>query len=219
MERTVQPELLDSLAPDHPDAVRNRRDLRLTNAVMGNPRWFSRTLPALLRSAEHVLDLGAGTGELAHRLNRAGLATDGLDLWPAPAGWPAGRAWHRTDLQHFDGFASYPAVIGNLIFHQFNANELKRLGRRLDTGTRLILASEPARRRRSQVLYRTLAPLCGANHVSLHDAHVSIAAGFLGRELPDLLGLDPAHWNIHCSTTFIGAYRMIAIRLDASASR
>lgn len=76
MERTVQPELLDSLAPDHPDAVRNRRDLRLTNAVMGNPRWFSRTLPALLRSSERVLDLGAGTGELAHRLNRAGLATD-----------------------------------------------------------------------------------------------------------------------------------------------
>ena len=31
------------------------------------------------------------------------------------------------------------------------------------------------------------APLLGANHVSLHDAHVSIAAGFLGDELPRAL--------------------------------
>jgi len=38
----LQAELLDSLPPDHPDALHNRRDLRLTNALMGNSRWFQR---------------------------------------------------------------------------------------------------------------------------------------------------------------------------------
>jgi len=218
MERTVQPELLDALAPDHPDAVRNRRDLRLTNAVMGNRRWFRRTLAALLRPSECVLELGAGTGELAHRLNRDGIATDGLDFWPPPPAWPAERRWLRTDLRQFSGYSPYAAVIGNLIFHQFTTAELAELGQRLDCAARVVVASEPARLRRSQILYRIFGPLCGANHVSLHDAHVSIAAGFLGAELPDLLGLNRRRWDIHCSCAPIGAYRMIAIRRDATAS-
>jgi hypothetical protein len=62
------------------------------------------------------------------------------------------------------------------------------------------------------VLYRTFAPLFGANHVSLHDAHVSIAAGFRDEELPRSLGLSRDHWRIECSWTTLGLYRMIAVR-------
>src|SRR5688572_14054246 len=40
MQRTVQPEILDSLPHDHPDALHNRRDLRLTNFVTGDHRWL-----------------------------------------------------------------------------------------------------------------------------------------------------------------------------------
>jgi hypothetical protein len=212
MQRTLHPELLDALPPDHPDAVHNRRDLRLTNQVVGNHRWLERTLPSLLRPGEVALELGAGTGELALRLRRRGVAIAGLDLWPRPKNWPAGHAWHRSDLRTFGGFDDYAAAIGNLIFHQFSDAELALVGQNLRRTARVILACEPQRRRASQVLYRTLAPLFGANHVSLHDAHVSIAAGFRNAELPQALGLDVSHWDIRCTSTVLGTYRMVAVR-------
>jgi hypothetical protein len=218
MQRTLQPELLDSLPPDHPDALHNRRDLRLTNAIVGNHRWLARTLPPLLRPGERALELGAGTGELGRRLARAGLTCDGLDLWPRPAAWPAECEWHRTDLLRFTGYAPYAVVVGNLIFHQFSAADLSALGAALQAGgVRTIVACEPARRRLSQLLYRTLGPLFGANHVSLHDAHVSIAAGFRGDELPRALGLAPAEWRIRRFTTLLGVYRLVAERRTAAA--
>lgn len=213
MQRTLEPELLDSLPPDHPDAVHNRRDLRLTNLALGSHRWIARTLPPLLRTGEHVLEIGAGTGELGLRLARQHLPMAGLDLWPRPPEWPADRAWHREDLRTFSGYSSYAAIIGNLIFHQFTDAELADLGEKILPTARVILACEPHRRRASQILYRTFAPLFGANHVSLHDGHVSIAAGFRADELPRALGLRAREWRIQCSTTLLGAYRMIAVRL------
>jgi hypothetical protein len=212
MQRQIQPELLDSLPADHPDALHNRRDLRLTNYLMGNYRWFARTLPRHVNEGERVLEIGAGTGEMGCRLRCAGIALDGLDLWPRPAEWTAASEWHRADLLNFDRYDRYPVVMGNLIFHQFTHEELAALGRKLSLSTRLIVASEPARRRLSQVFFARVAPLFGANHVSLHDAHVSIAAGFCDEELPQLLGLSPVEWKWECFSTTFGAYRMIAIR-------
>lgn len=212
LQRTLQPELLDSLPPDHPDALHNRRDLRLTNRAMGSHRWIARRIPALLRPRERVLEIGAGTGELGLMLAREGIAVDGLDLWPRPPDWPAERIWHRADLRGFDGYGGYEVFVGNLIFHQFSDEELGKLGRALARTARVIVASEPARQRRSQVLFRAFAPLFRANHVSLHDAHVSIAAGFLGDELPRVLGLRPDIWEIGCTVTTLGNYRMTAVR-------
>ncbi|MBI4623150.1 MAG: hypothetical protein HY736_08025 [Verrucomicrobia bacterium] len=212
MQRTLQPELLDSLPPHHPDALHNRRDLRLTNRIIGSHRWFERALPPWLRSGDLALELGAGTGELGLQLARAGLAVDGLDLWPRPDEWPPARAWHVADLRDFADYDRYAAVFGNLIFHQFSDADLATLGEKLARTARVIAACEPARRRFSQLLYRTFGPLFGANHVSLHDAHVSIAAGFRGGELPQALGLDAAKWTVHRTTTALGLYRMIAVR-------
>jgi hypothetical protein len=212
MLRRLQPELLDSLPADHPDALHNRRDLRLTNRVLGSHRWLTRLLGRRLAAGVVALELGAGTGELGESLARRGVNTDGLDLWPRPARWPAARAWHVADLRAFAGFGAYAAVFGNLIFHQFTERELRTLGDRIRRTTRLIVACEPHRRRLSQVLYRALAPLCGANHVSLHDAHVSIAAGFRRDELPRALGLATDEWEISCTTTMLGSYRMLATR-------
>jgi hypothetical protein len=61
-------------------------------------------------------------------------------------------------------------------------------------------------------LYDAGAALLGGSHVTRHDARVSIAAGFLGDELPAALGLDPRNWHWRCTTTALGAYRMIALR-------
>jgi hypothetical protein len=212
MQRTLQPELLDSLPVDHPAARHNRRDLRLTNQIAGNHRWVAQTLRRLRQENELALELGAGTGELGLRLQAAGVPIDGLDLWPRPAAWPAERAWHVADLRSFDGYERYAAVCGNLIFHQFSDADLAALGTRLRRSVRIIIASEPARRRLSQLLYRTFGPVLGANYVSLHDAHVSIAAGFRDDELPRILGLDDATWKIHRTTSLLGMYRMVAVR-------
>lgn len=212
MQRLLQPELLDSLPTDHPAALHNRRDLRLTNQIAGNHRWLARTLAPRLQTGELALELGAGTGELGLRLHAAGMAVDGLDLWPRPVSWPAARAWHVADLRTFDGFEGYAAVCGNLIFHQFSDRDLAALGARLGPAVRVILACEPARRRLSQWLYRAIGPLLGANYVSLHDAHVSIAAGFRGHELARALGLDEAKWEVRQSTTWLGVYQLIAVR-------
>lgn len=208
--RVVQPELLDSLPCDHPAAWHNRRDLRVTNAIMGNHRWLERVLRARVRRNERVLEVGAGTGEFVVRLRRRGWLVDGLDTWPAPAGV----RWHRADLRAFEGYGSYRVVFGNLVFHQFTAAELGALGSRFAEGPRLLVACEPARRRLSQWLYRAAGPVLGVNYVSRHDAHVSIAAGFVGDELPRLLGLDAGRWAWRCGTTALGAYRMVAWRRD-----
>ena len=212
MDRTVLPELLDTLPPDHPDALHNRRDLRIINAIMGNFRWFQQTLQTRRQPGEPVLEIGAGTGEMGLKLSAGIDHYAGLDLWPRPEGWPAHLAWHQYDLREFPRYADYPVVLGNLIMHQFRDDELGALGARLATTTRLIIACEPARRRRSQWVFRAIAPLLGANHVSLHDARTSIHAGFLGDELPRLLGLDPARWEFACTTGALGYYRMIAVR-------
>lgn len=211
MDRSLEPELLDSLPPDHPDALHNRRDIRLTNRAMGNHAWFARVLPTVVRPGERILEIGAGTGELIRRLAENGLAADGLDLWPPPPGWPADRVWHQADLRTFSRWAEYPVVVANLILHQFADAELRALGSAL-RHARVIAAREPARSRVSQVAYRCFAPIIGANHVSLHDAHVSIAAGFVGDELPRVLGLDAAAWDIQSGPAFLGAYVLLAVR-------
>jgi len=212
MRRTVQAELLDSLPVDHPAAVHSRRDLRLINRITGNHRWILGTLPGQLRPGESVLEIGAGTGELGRHLQRAGVPLDGLDLWPRPAAWPPNRSWHQSDLLSFTGFENYAALCGNLIFHHFSDAVLASLGRRLPPSIRIVVACEPARRRFYQVLFRILGPLGGANYVTRHDAHASIAAGFRGAELPLALGLTPAAWDLHCHTTALGILRLVAIR-------
>ncbi|HXA13825.1 MAG TPA: hypothetical protein VNW23_01750, partial [Opitutaceae bacterium] len=59
---------------------------------------------------------------------------------------------------------------------------------------------------------RGISPFIGAGHVTHHDAHVSIAAGFRGDELPRALGLDEKIWSWRCTSTSLGANRMIAQR-------
>ena len=213
MQRRLEPEILDTLPPGHPDALHNRRDLRLINQVMGNWRWFARTLPPLVRPGERVLELGAGTGELARALHPTVPRLDGLDRWPAPAGWPADASWHQTDVQDFTRWGDYPVVIGNLILHQFDATTLRALGDALSANARLIVLCEPFRHRRFQWIYAVCAPLFGANYVSRHDGRVSIAAGFCDDELPHALGFDPLLWRWHVVITGLGSYRLIAERL------
>ena len=210
--RLLHPELLDALPTDHPDARHSRRDLRVINRFMGNHRWFERALPPLLRPGEAVLELGAGTGELTQRLALRGLRVTGLDLCAPPAGRPETHRWLQTDLATFTGYADYPVIIGNLILHHFSDETLGQLGRQWRRHARLLLFSEPVRRRFSQHLIRGLGPLFGANRVTLHDATVSIAAGFHGDDLIRRLDLPDSEWICSVTSTLGGACRLVARR-------
>jgi 2-polyprenyl-3-methyl-5-hydroxy-6-metoxy-1,4-benzoquinol methylase len=207
--RLIQPELLDTLPPESTDARRSRRDLRVINWLMGNHRWIIRSVQPRLRHQERLVEIGAGSGELCQKLAGRGIAAAGLDRWPGPA-LPSSLVWHQADLRTFTGYADYQAVVANLVLHHLSDTELCQLGRKLNGGPRIICACEPTRRRLSQRLFSALGPVLGANSVTRHDALVSIAAGFLGDELPTALGLDNATWSIRCTQTLLGGYRMLA---------
>ncbi len=214
--REVQPEILDSLPQDHPDALGNRRDLRLINFLMGNFRWIGRNLAKVVNPTDTGLEIGAGDGWLGHHLGKrnrlpATVRIDGLDLWQRPSLWPESWGWRREDITAFSDFGRYNFVLANLILHQFEDRELREIGRRLRNGPRLILACEPRRHPLHLKQFQLLKPF-RLNRVSWHDGEVSIRAGFRDNELPRLLGLEEDRWKIRCRNSFLGACRMVAVR-------
>jgi hypothetical protein len=208
--RTLTPELLDILPADDPAARRARRDLRIFNAVMGNERWLISMVQTLVKPGERILEIGAGSGSLSRRLGRKGFCVDALDRTVPPRDWPENRRWHQCDLRDFSGWGHHPVVIANLFLHHFTADELGGLGARVAAHSRLVLACEPARRRRFQCLFLLLCVFCGAGGVSRHDGLASIAAGFSGDELARDLRLLRSNWVAVSRVCGRGAYRFIA---------
>ena len=216
MIRTVKPEILDLLPESHPDALHNRRDLLIFNHLMGNFRWFYGELNKRLADNDRLLEIGAGLGDLGRWLyprvlNRQDVLFDGLDRWSRPPHWPELWNWHQVDLRSFNGYDRYNIILANLVLHQFEDHELQQLGQAIGKRARLILISEPARRK-LHLLQVKLATILGTSYVTKHDARVSIEAGFINDELPRLLGLDLKHWECNCEVGFLGQYRMIAVR-------
>lgn len=216
MERVLENEILDTLPFEHPDALRNRREIRFLNGLMGNYRWLRRRIAEKGRPEDRYLELGAGSGDLRRYLMQCGfgeIALDGLDVCPRPADWTSERCWHQEDLKAFDGFDDYSVILGNLILHQFSDDELGEIGRRLEPHARLIVACELARRPLHLLQLRLLACF-GLGHVTRHDGAASIRAGFVRDELPHRLGLNPLRWRWRCQMGWRGQYLMLAERLD-----
>jgi len=165
-----------------------------------------------MHAGERVIELGSGTGELATILRPVAPLFDSIDRVPRPPAWPTDARWHQTDIQDFTGWNDYPVVIGNLILHHFDDDALRSLGAAISRHARLLVFSEPARKRFNQWVWNIAAPIGGANHVTRHDGRVSIAAGFLNDELPLALKLDPALWRWEITSGWLGTYRMIAER-------
>ena len=70
MKRIVQPELLDSLLPGDPRAIRSRRDLRRVNAWMANHAIMAKALQNNLNrfTPRQITELGAGDGNFLLRV-------------------------------------------------------------------------------------------------------------------------------------------------------
>ena len=205
----MQPELLDELPFDDPEALRSRRDIRWMNKLMGNLPWLreqlSRQRPA------RVVELGAGDGGFLEALQAEGRRLLGVDLAPRPAALGAGIEWVQGDLRELLNTrrVAGSVVIVNLLLHHFQDDELRAMGGALRE-SEAIFASEPLRSRRAVTAFSLLRPLM--NRVTWHDGRVSIRAGFRPGELPPLLGLTDEEWEIAESCTPLGVYRLSARR-------
>lgn len=213
--RVVRPEILDSLPPDHPAAVANRRDLRRLNRFMGTSSWIASSLEQWFVQGDHILEVGAGDGELGRFLRRRlpvlrRCQYTGLDRSHIrPADWPATWDWRCRDLLD-DDLAPRPHVlIANFLLHQFTDADLVRLGREI-VDIPVWIFCEPHRSRLALAGLAALRPF-GLHEVSWHDGRVSVRAGFRGGELADLLGADAAGRQTQVVIDRRGSYRLVSI--------
>ena len=231
MKRRVQRELLATLPPDDPCAVRSRRDLRRVNGWMRHHAIMAGALKNDLNglAPEQITELGAGDGTFLLRVAqkiRAGQASSlpvstevnatVLDLQKiVSAETLAGfrnLGW-RAEAVVSDVFdwpqTSGPAgvVIANLFLHHFEDAQLAELLRFVSGRARLFIAIEPRRAPWPLFCSRLLWAM-GCNDVTRHDAVASVRAGFSGHEL---FALWPEKQNWRVTEQRAGAFSHLFI--------
>lgn len=208
MKRVLEPEIIDGIEPDHPMAIRSRRDLRLINFLMGNERWIRRCVRRFPEAARRgIVELGAGGGELLASLSRLGPAT-GFDLVPRPAGIPERVRWIEGDFRDRLDQLRGGVLVANLFLHHLDERQLGELGERARE-YRVLAFAEPHRSEDALWMGERILPLVG--EATRHDMLVSIRAGFREGELPAALGLG-SDWRVCEQSTWRGGHRVLAWR-------
>lgn len=200
--------MLDHLDAGDPRALHSRRDLQRVNNLMGHPRILARALRHHINGSR-VVELGAGDGTCLLRVaRRIGAQKDTVravlvDRTPsvsaetregfAAAGWD-------IDVQQADVFEwlgrraeRSDVTIANLFLHHFSTAALSDLLAQACEKTRTFIACEP-RRSAAGIVGAHLLRFIGCCDVTLHDARVSVHAGFRERELS---ALWPRHARWH----------------------
>ena len=233
--RQVEPERLDELPPEDPDAIRSRRDLQLMTRWMGNARAIVHRLDqcGARRRVRLVVDLGAGDGTfllaVARRLGPAWRGTtavlvDRVLSMSAATRQALARAGWEVEVvtaDVFDGLARIPddddaLVLANLVLHHFHREPLRELLAHVAARARRFAACEPRRSRLALGASR-LVGLVGCNAVTRHDAVVSVRAGFERHELTELW---PAQSGWCVAERAVGPFShgFVAWRQEARAS-
>ncbi len=233
MHRTVDPEMLDHLAPGDPAARRSRRDLLRIHHVMGTRSIVARGWQSLCPGREaatplRVLDIGAGDGSLL-----LGVAARLAPRWPGvhltlmdrqdivtPAtlaafeavGWRATTEvadvldWAAAPLAAtHNGAAPRPwdLISTALFLHHFRQAELVALLAAVAARTTRFFACEP-RRSRMALAASHLVGAIGANAVTRQDAVLSVHAGFRHQEVSASWPGAAAQWQ--CTEYAAGAF-------------
>lgn len=209
LDRVIIPEILDSLNPADPRAIRSRRDLRLIDLFLGNSRWIVRQLQKQTPPPTRIIEIGAGEGTLCRKVQTALPASTvtGLDLIQRPASLPGAIQWIGGDFFQTLTNIEANACVGGLILHHFTAEALRDLGARLQSFRSLVFC-EPLRSRVPLFLSKLSCPFL--SEVTRHDMPASIRAGFRPGELPALLGLDSKKWSVRESSHWRGVLRLVA---------
>jgi hypothetical protein len=209
MKRIVQPEILDTLAPDDPHALRSRRDLRRVNAWMGNYSIMARALQNNFNgpAKKQITELGAGDGNfllrVAQKINSSNVSATLLDQKKnvsaetlarfSKLGWRAEAVvadvfdWPQTS-------EGAEVVIANLFLHHFKDPHLAELLQTISRRAKSFIAIEP-HRFRFALPSAQLLRLIGCSAITLHDAAASIRAGFLFQEISTLWP-DKKNWQL-----------------------
>jgi hypothetical protein len=212
MQRVVEPEIIDQLPPDHPDVARSRIDLKVINFLMGNERWIARQVREFPEArAKGVLEIGAGEGTLLEKLAKAhpGIPLKACDLAPRPPWLEERIAWDQRDVFECLAGESGGILAANLFLHHFEEPELRRFAP-LMRNFEVICINEPFRTAQTLMDARIMLPFVG--RATKHDMVVSIRAGFVPGELPELLGLASPEWRVREETSWRGGLRVLASR-------
>jgi hypothetical protein len=211
LERVIIPEILDSLNPADPRAIRSRRDLRLIDLYLGNSRWIVRQLKRQTPAPARIIEIGAGEGDLCRKIQTSlpSSTVTGLDLIQRPDNLPSDIQWIGGDFFQTLPNIDADACVGSLILHHFSDEALRDLGARLQS-FRSLTFCEPLRSRLPLFLSKLSAAFM--SEVTRHDMPASIRAGFRPGELPALFGLDSKKWSVRESSHWRGALRLAAWR-------
>jgi hypothetical protein len=211
LNRVIIPEILDSLDPSDPRAIRSRRDLRWIDLYLGNSRWIVRQLKTQTSPPAQIIEIGAGEGDLCCKIQNSlpSSTVTGLDLIQRPTNLPVSIQWIGGDFFQTLPNIDADACVGSLILHHFSDEALRDLGARLQS-FRSLTFCEPLRSRLPLFLSKLSCPFLSG--VTRHDMPASIRAGFLPGELATLLGLDSKKWSIRESSHWRGALRLAASR-------
>jgi len=205
MPRAVEPEILDELPVEAPEARTSRADLVRVNTLMGHAHLIRRALPG---AVTHLVDLGAGDGTLLLKMlqrDRGSIQhvtlVDRQRVISDTTVAQFGRLAVSLNIVVADVFQwlrestlRHPAIIANLFLHHFETRALKELLDLAANRCDVFIACEP-RRGAGPAFAASLLGLIGCNRVTRHDARISVRAGFSGRELTALWP-DAVKWRV-----------------------
>ena len=208
MNRLVDPEILDGLSEMAPEAQHSRRDLQLLNRIMGHARLVARNL-----AGKTFAEIGGGDGTLALEIARLSKIRDAkfklldqLSLLNETTrnefqklGWKVEAV--KADILDCN-IAPVDCMFANLFLHHFSDDQLRSLFVKLESNCSLFIACEPRRSNFAMLAARSIG-LLGCNHVTRHDARVSVRAGFSGN---DLTALWPGGRNWEITEKLAGSF-------------
>lgn len=226
--RCVLPEMLDSMNPEDPRAMRSRRDLRRVHRAMRTVSILKHAIGRLrlAQPPRRILELGGGDATLLLRLARmlphwhhvSLTVLDNQDVISAEtrAGYHA-LGWElqvlRQDVALWasePGAAHHDLCLTNLFLHHFDGPAVSSLMRAIGRHCDALVACEP-RRNGISLLGSRLIGLLGTNYITRQDAVTSVCAGFAGSELSALWPAELRGWSCEEYAAFPFAHCFTAV--------